>query len=96
MLTAGIIELVVGILIAVGLLTRIAAFIASGEMAVAYFMSHAPKGLWPIENGGELAVLYRFLFLFVAAYGPGAYSLDRAILTRGSERPEGALGGARG
>jgi putative oxidoreductase len=66
---AGGIELVGGLLIAIGLLTCLAAFIASGQMAVAYFMSHAPKGSWPIENGGELTVLYCFVFLYIAARG---------------------------
>lgn len=79
LLTAGIIEFFGGILIAVGLFTGIAAFIASGEMAVAYFKAHAPQGFWPIQNGGELPILYCFLFLFMAAYGSGAFSLDRAI-----------------
>lgn len=79
MLTAGIIEFVGGLLIAVGLLTRIAAFIASGEMAVAYFKAHAPRGFWPIENEGELAAVYCFVFLFIAAYGAGVYSLDRVF-----------------
>jgi putative oxidoreductase len=76
---AGVIEIVAGPLIAIGLLTRIAAFIASGEMAVAYFKQHAPKGFWPIENKGELAVAFCFVFLFVFAYGPGRISLDRAF-----------------
>jgi len=76
MMAGGVIELLAGLLIALGLMTRAAAFIASGEMAVAYLMSHAPKGLWPIANGGEKAVLYCFAFLFMAAYGGGAYSLD--------------------
>ena len=76
---AGVIELVAGPLIAVGLLTRIAAFVASGEMAAAYFKSHAPKGFWPIENKGELAVAFCFVFLFVFAFGPGRISLDRAF-----------------
>jgi putative oxidoreductase len=79
MTVAGAIEFFGGILIALGLLTSIAAFLASGEMAVAYFKAHAPQGFWPIENQGELAVLYCFLFLFMAAYGSGAISLDRAI-----------------
>ena len=79
MLTAGIIEFFGGLLIAVGLLTRIAAFIASGEMAVAYFKAHAPQGFWPIENQGELAVVYCFVFLFVAAYGAGVYGLGRVL-----------------
>ncbi|MCU1347203.1 MAG: DoxX family protein [Acidobacteria bacterium] len=77
---SGIIELVCGILIAIGLLGSIAAFIASGEMAVAYFMAHAGKGgFLPIQNGGELAVVYCFVFLFIAAYGSGIYSVDAAI-----------------
>lgn len=79
MLTAGIIEFFGGLLIAFGLLTRITAFIASGEMAVAYFKAHAPQGFWPIENRGEIVVLYCFLFLFIAAYGPGRYSLDKKL-----------------
>ena len=76
MILAGIIELGGGLLIALGLLTPIVAFIASGEMAVAYFMAHAPNGTWPIENGGELAALYCFLFLYIAARGGGPYSVD--------------------
>ena len=76
MQAAGAIELVGGLLIAVGLFTSIAAFIASGEMAVAYFMVHAKEGLWPVLNKGELAVLYCFVFLYIAARGSGAYGLD--------------------
>ena len=74
---AGVIEVVGGALIAIGLLTSIAAFIASGEMAAAYFIAHAPKGANPLTNGGELAVLYCFLFLYVAARGGGRWSVDR-------------------
>ena len=74
---AGAIELVGGLLIAIGLLSSIAAFIASGEMAVAYFQAHAPKGWNPLANGGELAVLYCFLFLYIAARGGGRWSVDR-------------------
>ena len=74
---AGVIELVGGILIAIGLLTSVVALIASGEMAVAYFQVHAPKNIYPLQNGGELAVLYCFLFLYFAARGAGAYSIDR-------------------
>jgi putative oxidoreductase len=85
MLVAGLIELVGGILIAVGLLAGWAAFLASGEMAVAYFKVHAPGGFWPIQNHGELAVLYCFLFLFIAARGSGSISLD-ALLGRGRRR----------
>ncbi|MED5816202.1 DoxX family protein [Mycolicibacterium sp. 050232] len=75
---AGVLELVLGLLIMVGLFTRIAAFIAAGQMAFAYFTEHQPKALWPIENGGELAVLYCFGFLLLAAIGGGAYALDAA------------------
>jgi putative oxidoreductase len=80
--TAGIIELVAGALIAVGLLTSIAAFLASGEMAVAYFKQHAPGAFWPTLNGGELAVLYCFVLLYLAFAGPGPWSID-AMLGRG-------------
>jgi putative oxidoreductase len=73
---AGWIELVGGTLIALGLFAGIAAFICSGQMAVAYFMVHAHEGALPIQNKGELAVLYCFLFLYVAARGSGAYSID--------------------
>jgi len=75
---AGIIELVGGVLILVGLMTGYTAFIASGEMAGAYFMAHAPRGFWPILNGGELAVLYCFVFLYIASRGAGVWSIDRA------------------
>jgi putative oxidoreductase len=73
---AGVIELVTGVLVALGLLAGWAAFIASGHMAVAFFMAHFPKGLLPINNGGELAVLYCFAFLFIAAKGAGVCSLS--------------------
>jgi putative oxidoreductase len=76
MLIAGIIEFFGGLLIAAGLFARIAAFIASGEMAVAYFMAHFPRGFWPIENHGELAVVFCFVFLYIAARGPGRLALD--------------------
>src|SRR6266496_3760067 len=79
MLAAGVIELGGGALIALGLFTRVAAFIASGEMAAAYFKSHAPHGFWPIQNKGELAVALCFVFLFVAAHGAGRFSLDRSL-----------------
>ena len=73
---AGIIEFVGGIMIAIGLFTGPVAFIASGEMAWAYFQNHAPRGFWPIQNGGELAVLYCFIFLYFAAVGSGKLSID--------------------
>jgi putative oxidoreductase len=72
---AGIIELVTGIMIMIGFMTGIAAFIASGEMAAAYFMAHASRGLNPVQNQGELAVLYCFVFLYVASRGSGRYSV---------------------
>lgn len=75
---AGIIELVGGLMIAFGFLTSWAAFIASGEMAVAYFMAHAPQAPWPIQNQGEPAVLFCFLFLYMAARGSGIWSIDGA------------------
>lgn len=74
---AGAIEIVAGALIMAGLFTRPAAFIASGQMAFAYFMSHQPAGFWPIQNRGELAALYCFAFLYIAARGKGAWGLDK-------------------
>lgn len=79
MLAAGTIELAGGLLIALGLFTAVAAFIASGEMAVAYFTVHFKTGFWPILNGGELSVLYCFVFFFIVWKGPGRYSLDRLV-----------------
>jgi len=79
MMIAGIIEFGGGLLIALGLFARIAAFLAAGEMAVAYFTVHAPHNFWPIINKGELAVAYCFFFLFVVAAGAGPYSLDRLL-----------------
>jgi len=74
---AGLIELVGGLLIAIGLFTSWAAFIASGEMAVAYFMVHAKQGFWPVLNQGELAMVYCFLFLYIACRGGGRFSVGR-------------------
>ncbi len=68
-----------GLLVALGLFARPAAFIISGEMAVAYFLFHAPRNFFPIINGGESAILYCFIFLYIAAAGPGAWSIDRSI-----------------
>ena len=73
---AGVIELVGGLMIAAGVYASPMGFIASGEMAVAYFQVHAPQGPWPIRNGGELAVLYCFLFLYIAARGNGRWSVQ--------------------
>jgi putative oxidoreductase len=74
---AGVIELVGGVMIAVGFLTSLAAFVASGEMAYAYFTVHAPKGTIPIQNAGELAALYCFLFLYISARGTGVWGLRK-------------------
>jgi putative oxidoreductase len=79
--TAGVIEIVAGALMTVGLWTSYAAFISSGEMAVAYFTTHAPGGFWPILNRGESAVLYCFIFLYLASRGSGRLSLD-ALMRR--------------
>jgi putative oxidoreductase len=75
----GVLEVAGGVAILLGLFTRPVAFILSGEMAVAYFQFHAPNGFWPIQNHGEPAVLFCFLFLFMAAYGAGEWSLDALI-----------------
>jgi len=76
---AAVIEFFGGLLIAIGLAAGWAAFIASGQMAVAYFMVHAKGGFWPIVNRGELAVAYCFVFLYIASRGSGRYSLEAAI-----------------
>jgi putative oxidoreductase len=73
---AGVIELVTGLLIAIGLFTRPAAFLASGTMAAAYFMAHAPQNFWPVNNGGDAAILYCFVFLYLVFAGPGRFSID--------------------
>ena len=74
--TAGVLEFVGGIIIALGIFTRPVAFVLSGEMAVAYFKAHFPGGFWPIQNHGELAVLYCFFFLYLSLRGAGALSID--------------------
>ena len=74
---AGLIELVAGTLVTVGFLTRPAAFLASGTMAVAYFYSHAPQNFWPVNNMGDAAILYCFVFLYLVFAGPGAWAVDR-------------------
>ncbi|WP_238524652.1 DoxX family protein [Methylotenera versatilis] len=76
---AGVLELVGGTLVMIGLFTRPAAFILSGQMAVAYFMAHAPGGFLPILNQGELAVMFSFVFLYFSAAGAGAFSLDSLL-----------------
>lgn len=78
----GILEFFGGLLILVGLFTRPVAFILSGTMAVAYFQMHAPGGFWPLQNKGELAVLYCFVFLFLSVAGGGEWSVDRLLRRR--------------
>jgi putative oxidoreductase len=78
LVVAAVIELITGVLVALGLFTRLAAFIASGEMAVAYFIGHFPKSFWPGVNMGDAAILFCFVFLYIAAAGPGAWSIDGA------------------
>ena len=78
----GVIEIVTGGLLILGLFTRPAAFIASGQMAVAYWMFHAPKSPYPAVNGGDAAILFCFVFLYIFAAGPGAFSLDRQTVRR--------------
>ena len=82
MQVAGTIELGAGLLIAVGLFGSWAAFLASGLMAFAYFMSHAPQGFWPVMNRGELAIVYCWLFLYMACRGSGRYSLDALLFKK--------------
>ena len=79
---AGIIELVAGTLIVLGLVTRPAAFLASGTMAAAYFIGHAPQGFWPVNNMGDAAILYCFVFLYLVFAGPGPISIDRHLKRR--------------
>lgn len=89
---AGILELVGGLLMIVGLLTRPVAFLLAGEMAVAYFQAHFPRGFWPIQNQGELAALYCFIWLYYFGNGAGDFSLDALIEHR--RRRAGELRGA--
>jgi putative oxidoreductase len=80
---AAVLEALGGPLLILGLCTRPVAFILCGEMAFAYFHAHAPRGLWPVANGGELAILYCFIFLYLFAAGPGPVSVDRLMGKRG-------------
>lgn len=92
MLVAGTIEMVTAGLVTLGLFTRIAAFIASGEMAAAYFMAHAPHGFWPVLNMGEPAVLFCFIYFYLAFAGGGAWALDNIVrpTSKRSAIPEAA------
>ncbi|MFC9744850.1 DoxX family protein [Streptomyces niveus] len=85
---AAVIQLVGGSLVLLGLGTRIAAFVASGSMAYAYFNVHQPDGLFPLQNGGEASAIFCWAFLLIVFVGPGALSLDRLIGTRGTREPE--------
>jgi putative oxidoreductase len=84
--TAGTIEFFLGALVLIGLCSRVSAFLISGEMAVAYFRSHAPHGFWPMLNHGELPVIFCFVFLFFAVYGGGPWSLDALLSRNGAAR----------
>lgn len=84
---AGVIEITLGPLLALGLCTRVVAFVLSGEMAFAYFLVHAKNGFWPILNRGELAALYCFVFFYLSARGGGRYSLDALLARRRGGRP---------
>ena len=79
---AGVLECFGGFLILLGLFTRPVAFILSGEMAVAYFMGHAPNAFWPLQNRGELPILFCFIFLLLAAWGAGRFSIDELLLKK--------------
>ena len=96
MMFAGWVELVGGLFVAFGLLTRPAAFLCSGVMAVAYFMAHAPGGWHPVINKGELAVVYCFLFLFIFFYGSGRFSLDALIFKNRARSGDTIPVGSRG
>jgi putative oxidoreductase len=80
LILAAFLETVGGLLLLLGVYTRVVAFILSGEMAVAYFMAHAPRGFFPLVNGGQLAILFCFVFLYIAFAGGGSWSSDRAML----------------
>jgi putative oxidoreductase len=88
---AGVLELVGGALLLLGLFTRPVAFVLSGLMAFAYFLGHAPKGFFPLLNGGTLAVLLCFVFLYFASAGGGAWSADSLLRSKPAGRPAGAV-----
>lgn len=85
---AGVLEVVGGLLVLVGLFTRAAAFVLSGQMAVAYFMAHAPNSFYPVLNNGDAAILFCFVFLYLVFAGPGAWSVDGARSVGGFNRPQ--------
>ena len=82
LILAAFLETVGSLLLLFGAYTRIVALILSGQMAVAYFMAHAPRGLFPLANGGQLAILFCFVFLYIAFAGGGAWSVDRVVLNQ--------------
>jgi len=84
---AGILEVFGGFLILIGLFTQPVAFLLSGEMAFAYFIAHFPQGFWPVQNHGEAAALYCFIYLYLASVGGGAWSVDRLIFQRNKPAP---------
>jgi len=84
---AGVLEITLGPLLALGVATRVVAFILAGELAFAYFLVHAERGFWPIVNRGELAALYCFVFFYLSARGGGRYSLDAVLARRRGEQP---------
>jgi putative oxidoreductase len=90
---AGVVEFAGGVLVMIGLLAGLAAFISSGQMAFAYFLAHTPKGGWPIQNDGELAVVFCFAFLLISARGAGMWSVDAALCGRRKPIPGAAADG---
>lgn len=79
LIAAAIIEVAGGLMLTIGLFTRIVAFVCAGEMAAAYFMAHLPKSVWPAVNGGDLAIMFCFVFLYLVFAGPGEWSLDAQL-----------------
>jgi putative oxidoreductase len=85
LLAAAIIEVVGGVLVVLGLFTRLAAFLMAGEIAIGYFLFHFPQSFWPVVNQGDAAILFCFIFLYISSAGPGAWSLDGSR-SRGTQR----------
>ena len=79
LIAAAIIEIAGGLMLTIGLFTRIVAFVCAGEMAAAYFMAHLPKSVWPAVNGGDTAIMFCFVFLYLVFAGPGEWSLDAQL-----------------
>jgi putative oxidoreductase len=82
------IEMIPGFLLLIGLFSRTAAFLAAGEMAFAYWIGHFPRNFWPVDNGGDAAILYCFIFLYILCAGPGPWSLDAMVSKRWPRQPE--------